>query len=70
VKTALTVVVAALIAASVASGYVRAYAIDPVRADWSGKADPEDGIGQVITVNFDQLDSTSGYWGHLPFFLP
>jgi hypothetical protein len=55
VKTALTAVVIALMAVSVASGNLRAYAIDPVRADWSGKADPEDGVSEVITVCFDSL---------------
>jgi len=55
VKTALTVATIALMAVSVASGNVRAYAIDPVRANWSGKADPEDGVSEVITVCFDSL---------------
>ena len=42
-------------AVSMASGNLRAYAIDPVRADWSGKADPEDGVSEILTCNFDSL---------------
>lgn len=57
-KTAVTAVVITLMAVSVASGNLRAYAIDPVRADWSGKADPNPltgGVSEVITVCFDSL---------------
>jgi hypothetical protein len=65
VKTAVTVAVVALMAVSMASGNLRAYAIDPVRADWSGKADPEDGVSQVLTCNFDELDSATGAYCEL-----
>ena len=56
-KTAVTAAAIALMAVSMASGNVRAYAIDPVRADWSGKADPRPthGVSEVITVCFDSL---------------
>lgn len=64
-KTAVTAAAIVLMAVSMASGNVRAYAIDPVRADWSGKADPEDGVAQVITINFDELDSTTGSYVEL-----
>jgi hypothetical protein len=59
VKTALTVVVTTLMAVSMASGSVRAYAIDPVRADWSGKADPNPltgGVSQQVVACWDSLD--------------
>ena len=55
-KTVTSVVVVALMAASAASGYVRVYAIDPVRADWSGEVDPEDGVRQSVVCNFDGLE--------------
>jgi hypothetical protein len=54
VRTAVTAAVIALIA-SVASGNVRAYAIDPVRAEWSGKAHPVLGVSEVLTCNYDSL---------------
>jgi hypothetical protein len=57
VKTAVTAAMVTLMAMSIASGNLRAYAIDPVRADWSGKADPRSthGVSEVITVCFDSL---------------
>ncbi len=62
-KTAATAAVIVLMAVSMASGNVRAYAIDPVRADWSGKADPEDGVSQVLTTNFDEPITASLFCG-------
>ena len=53
-RTAVTAAVMVLIA-SVASGNVRAYAIDPVRAEWSGKAHPVLGVSEILTCNFDSL---------------
>jgi hypothetical protein len=42
---------------SAAAAMVAAYHTDPVRADWSGMADPrpEYGVSEVITVAFDSL---------------
>jgi hypothetical protein len=69
VKTAVTAVVITLMAVSMASGNLRAYAIDPVRADWSGKADPRPdyGVSEVITCNFDELDTAAG--GYVELFV-
>jgi len=63
-QTAMTAAVIALIA-SVASGNIRAYAIDPVRADWSGKADPRPdyGVSQFLTINFDEPITASLFCG-------
>ena len=46
------------LAATVTAGAVRAYAIDPVRASWSGKAHPTLGVSEIVTCNWDELDST------------
>jgi hypothetical protein len=46
-----------------ASGNLRSYAIDPVRADWSGKADPEDGVSEILTINFDEPITASLFCG-------
>jgi hypothetical protein len=64
VKTTATMLVIAL-AASAAAGAVCAYAVDPVKAAWSGKADPEDGVSQTLTCNWDELDSTAGAYVEL-----
>ena len=51
----------------VAGGFclVSGYKVEPVKAQWSGMADPNPltgGVSQVITCNFDELDSaSSGY---------
>ncbi len=44
---------------------VSAYHVDPIRADWSGKADPEDGVSEVLTVAFDSLSGghVEGFFG-------
>ncbi|UCG43723.1 MAG: hypothetical protein JSU73_03660 [candidate division WOR-3 bacterium] len=55
-KTTATMLVIAL-AASAAAGAMCAYAVDPVRASWSGKAHPTLGVSEVLTVNFDSLTS-------------
>ncbi len=46
--------VAALTGAALA--LVTAYNVEPVRADWAGKADPHpaNGVSQILTVNFDE----------------
>ena len=62
-RTTVTVAVVALMAVSMASGNLRAYAIDPVRADWSGKADPEDGVSEILTINFDEPITASLFCG-------
>jgi len=56
-----TLLVAVLTGAAMA--VVTAYHIDPVRADWSGKADPEDGVSEIITVAFDLPVTASLFCG-------
>jgi hypothetical protein len=48
------VVVLVLAVATVAYGLVTGFKVEPVKAAWSGKADPEDGVWQSITCNFDE----------------
>jgi len=59
------VFVLALIAVSAASGAVRAYAVDPVRADWSGKVSGEErkGVSEIITIAFDLPVTASLFCG-------
>ncbi len=56
------VVVAVLVALIPSSGLglTQAYSVEPVTAAWSGMADPHPdyGVSQIITCNFDELDST------------
>jgi len=44
-------------------GYIRAYSVEPVKAQWSGKARPDLGISQVITCNFDSLKEVHFFAG-------
>ncbi len=44
-----------LMTPNVVSALVQAYSVVPVKAVWSGLADPEDGVSQTLTCNFDSL---------------
>lgn len=59
------VVVFVLAVATAACGLVTGLKVEPVKAAWSGKADPEDGVSQGVTINFDELDSASGAYCEL-----
>ena len=59
-------VVLLLLIAGVAFPIIVGYHIEPVKAAWSGLADPEDGVSQLVTCNFDELDSASG--GYVELF--
>jgi hypothetical protein len=59
------VVVFMLAVATAACGLVTGLKVEPVKAAWSGKADPEDGVSQGLTINFDELDSASGAYCEL-----
>ena len=56
-----------LAAVALACALVTAYHVDPKTAAMSGKADPRPdyGVSQVLTINFDQLDSTTGSYVEL-----
>ncbi len=59
------VVVFVVAVVTMAHGLVTGFRVEPVKAAWSGKADPEDGVAQVLTVNFDELNSASGAYCEL-----
>jgi len=62
-------VIAVLCAVGAAIGLTRPYAIEPIKAAWSGKVigDPEiGGVGQTVTCCWDELDSASG--GYVELF--
>jgi len=49
-------------------GLVTGLKVEPVKAAWSGKADPNPltgGVWQSVTINFDELDSASGVYCEL-----
>jgi hypothetical protein len=50
----------------VASALVSAYHVDPLTAVMSAKARPDLGVSQIITCDFDELDSASG--GYVELF--
>jgi hypothetical protein len=55
-------------AVSVACGLVRSYSVEPQTAALSGWTDtirPYNYVSQVLTINFDELDSTSGAYCEL-----
>jgi len=56
-----------LAAVALACALVTAYHVDPKTAAMSGKADPRPdyGVSQVLTINFDELDSTTGSYVEL-----
>ena len=41
-------------------GYVSAYHVEPVKAQWSAWTHRGDTVSQGITINFDELDSAAG----------
>jgi hypothetical protein len=41
----------------------RSYAVDPVQASWSGLADPEDGVSEVLVCAFDEPVTASLFCG-------
>jgi hypothetical protein len=47
-------------------GLVSAYHVEPVKAAWSGWINRGDSVSEVITCNFDELDSASG--GYVELF--
>ncbi len=49
------IIVCILLIAGMAMAYLKAYEVEPVKAQWSGKARPDIGISQIITCNFDSL---------------
>jgi hypothetical protein len=57
------VVVFMLAVATAACGLVTGLKVEPVKATWSGKADPEDGVWQSITCNFDEPIYTEYFTG-------
>ncbi len=66
-----TAVVILLVVGATSSslGLVRAYSVAPVKAQWSGWTDtiyPNNRVSEVITCNFDELDSASG--GYVELF--
>lgn len=50
-----------------AVGLVSIYHVDPVQATWSGWTHCGDTLSEVITCNFDELDSTAG--GYVELFV-
>ena len=50
---------------ALANALVTSYHLDPKTAAMSGKAHPVTGVSEVITCNFDELDSTSGAYCEL-----
>lgn len=57
-----------LLIAGVACPLVVGYHVDPVRANWSGWTGhqaPNNRVSQVLTINFDELDSASGAYCEL-----
>jgi len=59
------VVVFGVAVVMMAHGLVTGFKVEPVKAAWSGKADPEDGVAQVITINFDELGNAAGAYCEL-----
>ena len=62
--------VAALLAVlvSVSAALVRAYSVEPVQQSWSGwtrTVEPNDKVSQIVTCNWDELDSTTGAYFEL-----
>jgi hypothetical protein len=62
------VLMAVAILAASAYPLMTAYKVEPVKASWSGMADPRPdyGISQTITCNWDHLDSATG--GYVELF--
>jgi len=54
-----------LLIAGVAFPLVVGYHVDPVSANLSGWTHRGDNVSQVLTINFDELDSTSGAYCEL-----
>jgi hypothetical protein len=55
-----------LLAVSAASASVRAYAVDPVRADWAGKVagqSPYGSVAQSVTCCWGSLDAVHLFCG-------
>ena len=62
--------VLAVLLVSVSSALVQAYSVDPVKSAWSGWTpwlEPNNYVSQIITCNFDELDSASG--GYVELFV-
>lgn len=62
-------VILLLLLTGAAFPYVVGYHVEPVKALWSGKADPNPltgGVSQTVTCNFDELDSATG--GYVELF--
>jgi hypothetical protein len=56
-----------MVVLSSASGYVTCYHVEPVKAAWSGWTTLQSNrVSEVITCNFDELDSASG--GYVELF--
>ena len=52
---------------AVALGLTQAYKVEPAQQSWSGWTEGEDGyVSQIVTANFDELDSVSG--GYVQLF--
>ena len=49
-----------LLLPALAAALVQAYSVAPIRASWSGKAHPVDGVSELVTCCWDQLDEASG----------
>ena len=46
-------------------GLVSVYHVDPIKASWSGWTHRADTVTQVLTCNFDELDSATGSYCQL-----
>jgi hypothetical protein len=54
-----------LLMAGAAFPLVVGYHLDPVKASWSGWTHRDDTVSQILTINFDELDSASGAYCEL-----
>ncbi len=51
------IIITGLVIAGIAMAYLKAYEVEPLKAEWSGWAPGEEncGVGQIITCNFDSM---------------